>query len=168
LSSPSRSCDRRAIITLSLVDQIGSFATAIGVLLASWQLRRTAIQARTDFEDRVVEEYRVIARRIPVDALLGAALPPDEQARCLDAFYHYIDLSNEQVFLRMTRRVSKATWQNWRDGIRSHLERPAFDDAWKDIKTRAGQNFRELRLLEQSNFEGDPATWVRSRPRDRT
>jgi hypothetical protein len=133
-----------------------------------WQLRRAAVQARTDFEDRLVAGYRTIAQRIPVEALLGGPLSSDEQARCLEAFYHYIDLSNEQVFLRMTRRVSKETWENWSDGIRSHLERPAFAQAWSEIKGRAGRNFGELRLLEKSNFEGDPATWVHARTRIRS
>jgi hypothetical protein len=142
-----------------MVEQIGAIATAVGVLLGAWQLRRSAIQARTDFEDRVAEEYRRISQRIPVEALLGDGLSPEKQSECLAVFYQYIDLSNEQVFLRMTRRISKRTWVNWRDGIRSHLARSAFASAWQEIKVRAADNFDELRLLEKSNFEGDPATW---------
>lgn len=144
-----------------MAEAIGSYATALGVFLAAWQLYRSAQQARTDFEDRVVEEYRQIAQRIPVQALLGATLSPEEQQQCFQQFYHYIDLSNEQVFLRMNKRVSLETWRNWRDGIRSHLERPAFAAAWSDIKLRAGKNFNELRLLEEAHFEADPATWQR-------
>ena len=143
-----------------MIEQIGTIATAVGVLLAAWQLRRSAVQSRTDFEDRVSEEYRRISQRIPVDALLGNSLPPEQQRECLPVFYQYVDLTNEQVFLRMTRRISKQTWTNWRDGIRSHLQRPAFSTAWAEIKVRAHENFHELRLLEKSNFEGDPATWT--------
>ena len=142
-----------------MIEQVGSIATALGVLVATWQLRRSAIQARTDFEDRVVEEYRRIAQQIHVEALLGGTLPSDEQARCMPGFYQYIDLCNEQVFLRITGRISKQTWFNWKDGIRSHLERPAFALAWTEIKERAGRNFSELRELEGRGFEGDPAKW---------
>ncbi len=140
-------------------EQISAVATAVGVLFAAWQLHRGVIQSRTDFEDRVVEEYRRISHRLPVRALLGDALTADEQDACLSTFYQYIDLCNEQVFLRVTRRISERTWLNWRDGIRSHLERPAFAMAWEQIKRRSGKSFNELRILEQSNFEADPARW---------
>ena len=98
-------------------------------------------------------------------ALLGAELSSEEREQSLEAFYHYIDLSNEQVFLRMHRRVSKSTWQNWCSGIRSHLERPAFAEAWAEIKNRADHNFSELRRLEESRYKSDPASWASWRDR---
>ncbi len=138
---------------------LGSFATAVGVFLACWQLHRSTLQARTDFEDDLAREYRALARKIPPNALLGLELNQDEQARALKLFYHYVDLSNEQTFLRMNGRVSRETWLFWCDGIQSNLERPAFKKAWEEIKVRAPKSFEELRRLERCNFIEDPNQW---------
>jgi hypothetical protein len=73
--------------------------------------------------------------------------------------YFYIDLCNEQVFLRQNRRVCGATWVFWQDGIRSNLGRPAFKKAWEDFKLAAPNSFRELRQLEKTDFKDDPASW---------
>ena len=54
---------------------IASVATAIGVLIAAWQLWEARRQGRTEFEDGLAREYREIAQRIPVDA------PPGRRAR---------------------------------------------------------------------------------------
>ena len=138
---------------------IASVATAIGVLIAAWQLWEARRQGRTEFEDGLAREYREIAQRIPVDALLGGELDEKTFAASLNDFYSYVDLSNEQVFLRMNRRVSKQTWDNWANGIRANLARAAFRRAWEHIKARAPDNFEELKRLEKQTFRGDPAQW---------
>ena len=96
---------------------IGSIATAAAVLVASWQLYRRTLQARTNFEDDLSREYRELAQSIPVKVHLCEELAPEEFERAFPRLYQYIDLTNEQVFLRMNGRISKATWFNWRDGI---------------------------------------------------
>lgn len=77
----------------------------------------------------------------------------------MPTFYHYIDLSNEQIFLRQHGRVSAETWENWRGGIKSNLSRPAFKQAWKEIGGRAHDIFDELRRLEKSGYQDDPFRW---------
>jgi hypothetical protein len=144
---------------------VGSIATAIAVLIAAWQLRRGTVQARTDFEDDLSREYRELARSIPVNALLGRELPEPEFEEALPALYRYVDLSNEQVFLRMQGRICRATWNNWLDGIRSNFERPAFAMAWSRVKTNAKGSFSELRKLEDGQFKEDPRRWVPIRKR---
>ena len=72
---------------------------------------------------------------------------------------HYIDLTNEQIFLRQYNRVSAKTWENWRDGIKSNLARPAFKRAWNEIKLRVPKSFEELRRLEKVDFKDDPLKW---------
>src|SRR5438876_7925640 len=130
------------------VEAIASVATAVGVFLACWQIWLTKLQARTVFEDSLAREYRDLAQRLPIGALLGETLSEAEQRNALDDFFHYIDLSNEQVFLRMKKRVSRDTWLNWRDGIRSNLSRPAFHAAWEEVRARSQGSFSELRRLE--------------------
>ncbi len=144
---------------------LASIATALGVLFAGWQLLLAKRQATTTFEDSLSGEFRAIAQRIPVRALLGEALTTEEAQATLAEFYHYVDLTNEQVFLRMNGRVTKATWLNWADGIASVLSRPAFKEAWQHIKQRAPDSFEELRRLEECGFQADPRSWRRTRPR---
>ena len=139
-----------------MIQAAGSIATAIGVLLAWWQFRQGAIAARTHFEDDLDREYRELARQIPTGALLGKELTDNEQNESLKYFFHYVDLSNQQVFLRIHGRIGKKTWQYWCDGIESNLARPAFQKAWEYIKQESN-SFAELRRLEERRFKGDPA-----------
>src|SRR4051794_20458991 len=96
--------------TADLVTAIASAATAVGVLLAAAQLWMAARQATTQFEDTLNAQYRDIARRLPVAALLGEALQEDAYQDALPDFYHYFDLSNEQAFLHLKGRVRSSTW----------------------------------------------------------
>lgn len=138
---------------------VGSLATAIGVLLAWWQIRVAGRQSATAFEDALAREYRDLAQRIPVSALLGDVLSAEEIQDNLDDFYSYVDLSNEQTYLRQKGRLRRDTWTNWCEGIRSNLTRPAFQTAWQLIKEKAPESFDELRRLESEGFETDPRDW---------
>lgn len=134
--------------------------SACGLLLTFWQVRLVKRLAITQFEDTLGREYRELAGRLPTESLLGEALTDEEHAAALDEFIHYIDLCNEQVFLRRCERITLATWEYWRDGIRSNLAQPAFARAWAEIQMRSA-NFRELRRLESEGFRSDPAEWGR-------
>jgi len=138
---------------------IGSIGTMVAVLVAAWQIRRNTRQSTTDFEDDISREYRELAREIPIDALLGANLKENDLQAAFPRLYQYIDLSNEQVFLRMNGRISRSTWINWCDGIKSNLSRPAFDQAWKKTKKKSDGSFKELRQLEKDQFKTDPRSW---------
>lgn len=146
-----------------LIGDIATIATSVGVFLAWWQLRLSQRQAITAFEDSLTEQYRSVVHELPVAALLGEEISDQEYVQSLDDFYRYIDLTNTQVFLRSTRRISDSTWAVWADGIEQHLQRPAFARAWGEIKERAPGNFEELRRLEQSGFRADPRKWRRVR-----
>ncbi len=68
-------------------------------------------------------------------------------------------MSNEQIFLRHKKRVTKATWENWCSGIKANMNLPAIKRAWKEIKEKSPSRFDELRYLENKNFQGDPRKW---------
>jgi hypothetical protein len=141
------------------LQSIAAVGTAVGVAFAGWQLWLTHQQATTSFEDSVAREYRSIAHRLPVRALLGDMLAEEQFHEALDEFYHYVDLSNEQAFLRSQSRVSLDTWLNWREGISTNLSKPAFNQAWEHIKSKAPESFHELRRLEKEKFSVDPKDW---------
>jgi len=143
---------------IQAIQAIGSIATAIGVFLAWWQFRQRAIAARTDFEDDLDREYRELARKIATGALLGNELTDSEQNESLKYFFYYIDLSNQQVFLRKHGRIGEKTWRYWCDGMESNLTLPAFKKAWEYIKQESN-SFAELRRLEETRFKGDPHSW---------
>jgi hypothetical protein len=138
---------------------IASVVTATGIFIGALQLLLTKRINQTQFEDDLVNHYREIIKMIPVKALLGRELTPEEAQKAQDGIYFYIDLSNDQVFLRQNGRVSQATWTLWRDGIKSNLSRAAFRKAWDEIKIAAPNDFSELRRLEKSDFKDDPSGW---------
>jgi hypothetical protein len=131
-------------LLVELIGLAASVATAFGVVMAWWQIREARRQAVTSFEDSMSREYRDIAQKLPVAALLGDPLREEELTGNLDDFYHYIDLTNEQVFLRQRGRVRADTWINWRDGIQTP------------------DSFEELRRLEAEHFGSDPRDWQES------
>lgn len=131
----------------SFIGGIGSGVAGVGAVAAFWQLRLLKTQSVTSFEDGLVDEYRDIAKELPLDALLGVDMSPQDVAQALPAFYRYFDLCNQQLFLHQEGRIRKATWALWRDGIVSNLQRPAFARAWAEIAAKAAGDFDELRAL---------------------
>jgi hypothetical protein len=142
---------------------LATAATAVGVFLVCLQLRLAKRQAVTAFEDNLAREFRETIDELPVKVLLGDQLDEHEQQEHLDEFYHYIDLTNEQVFLRLIGRISLHTWIYWCDGIQALLSLPAFAHAWTNIKKRAPASFHELRRLEAEGFKTDPHRWKRTK-----
>jgi hypothetical protein len=140
------------------ITAIATSAAALGVWYARKQLVTGREIAQFQFEDSLAKEYREIANRIPTKALLGAGLSDDEYTKAFDDIFHYIDLSNEQVYLRIRGRIGKDVWENWRDGIKTNLSLPTFRRAWREIKEKS-DSFQELRRLEKEEFNFDPWEW---------
>lgn len=144
---------------------IGSVATALTVGAASVQIFFATRQEKSEFEDGLAREYRELLGQLPVDVLRRQALTRELSDDDFRTFYRYLDLSNEQVFLRHKGRIRKDTWKEWSSGIRSNLQRPGFREAWQEVQPRPG--FEELRALIDSGF-ADPRSrrWKRARKRD--
>ena len=132
---------------LEILGAIANAATAVGVGVAAWQLVIGRRQAAIAFEDSFTTQYRALIDRIPMQALLGEQLRPDELQELLPYFYRYFDLCNEQAFLHKHGRVSLATWAEWKDGIVTNIGRPAFRAAWSEVACRAPHDFDHLREL---------------------
>ena len=155
------------IRTVAIIIQALAIIAATGGVFLTWkQVRLTKEQVElrkdqstTEFENELAQEYRKISREIPVKAFLGDELSECEEQKYFREFYSYIDLSNEQVFLRHEGRVSSETWENWAEGIESNLQKNAFQNAWNEIKERSEGSFSELRRLENEGFDSDPQKW---------
>jgi hypothetical protein len=151
---------RKADLAMSVDwSAIGSIGTTVAVLVAAWQVRKGTQQAQTNFEDQLSREYRDLARCIPVSAFLDAEMQEAEFKDAFPVLYRYLDLSNEQAFLRKNGRVRLSTWGNWCDGIHSTLKLHAFDKAWSLVKEkRPSSHFEELRKLTGPKY--DPRSQV--------
>jgi hypothetical protein len=157
LVSSSR-LSENAVMSLS---DVVSIATAFGVVLVALQLWSGRRQTRTALEDALTKEYREIALAIPPEAFFdppgGDPVTEFEEKR--REYLWYIDLTNQQVFLRSQRRISRGTWRQWRDGIEDNLRyRPAFRNAWSELSEQMARSFGELRRL-QEDWDKDPAWW---------
>ena len=136
-------------------DKISSAATAIGVIIAAWQLWGSRKIAQTSFEDGLDQQYRNLSMDIPVDALLGKPIT-DNKIKLRETIYNYLDLCNEQTYLRQKKRVRKNRWKEWNDGIKDNLAKPAFKEVWDEVKTQAPTTFTGLYQLEKDDFKIDP------------
>jgi hypothetical protein len=132
---------------MSLLQDIASLATALGVLVAVWQLWEARKVAKTQFEDSLNAQYRALLAELPLEALLGKELPPNALAESLRVFYRYFDLSNEQAFLHRKKRVRPETWTNWSEGITQNMARPAFRQAWERLLPDLDGSFDELKAV---------------------
>lgn len=146
---------------MSLGD-LASLATAAGVVLVVVQLVLGRLQTRTSFEDELAREYREIAARLPAPAFFDVEdphrpLPPLDD--CLEQYVRYFDLSNQQVFLRMERRVGRKTWDLWADGIEDNLGRTGFCSAWEYVRRHSERSYNELASL-YGHWRDDPAYWA--------
>ena len=139
-------------------DTIAAVATAIGVGMAAWQLREGRKLAQSTFEDTLDQQYRELAHGIPVDALLGKEIE-ELGSETRELIYNYLDLCNEQVFLRKKNRITKETWNDWSLGISANLIKPAFKLVWDEVKNEAPGSFTFLELWEDRGFDDDPSTW---------
>lgn len=117
------------------------------MIVAAWQLFLAHKQSVMSFEDAFAREYRELVAKLPTKALLGEPLTNKEYANHFDEMYHYIDLCNEQAYLKKSGRISKKTWIFWEEGITSNMNRPAFDRAWAEISHRSNSDFSELRKI---------------------
>ncbi len=140
-------------------DTLASIATAIGVLFAVWQFRESAKLAQSTFEDSLDQQYRVLSMAIPVDALIGKSIPDNKKDEVRELIYNYLDLSNEQIFLRKKKRISKDTWVDWNLGIKSNLRKNAFKEVWDEVKRESPSSFSFLEELEKKEFNSDPKQW---------
>jgi hypothetical protein len=145
-----------------MLTDIAAAATAAGVFFAAYQLFLQRAQARNAFEDTLVRQYReLIKPELVTDVRLGRLIEgrsPAEVDR-LRRIYLYLDLCNEQVFLRAVGRISRATWRvQWADGIRDNIRCNAVIAADWELIQAATADFHELRAFAQNNYR-DPYTW---------
>lgn len=136
---------------------LASIATAIGVLV--FQIFESRQIAQTTFEDSLDQQYRSIAMDIPVDVLIGKPLGEDNHRQVRELIYNYLDLCNEQVYLRSEARVRLKTWRSWCSGISAHLSKPAFAAVWDEVRKEAPESFTYLLELYRNEFDIDPRGW---------
>ena len=137
----------------------GSAATAIGVVIMTWQIREARAIAQSTFEDSFDQQYRSLAKAIPVDALIGKPVATDKKSLTRENIYNYLDVSNEQVYLRKQNRIRKSTWDDWAKGIKSHMSKIEFSEVWNEVNEHAPDTFTFLARLTKDDFKSDPKSW---------
>ncbi len=140
-------------------DTIAALATAIGVAVAAWQINESRKLSQSSFEDTLDQQYRELAHGIPVNALIGKEIDESQKTETRELIYNYLDLCNEQIFLRKKNRIRKDTWNDWCSGIESHLQKIAFIQIWEEVKEQSPGSFSFLEKLEKEGFKIDPRRW---------
>jgi len=129
----------------------------VGVAL--FQIWRNAEQSKTTFEDSLTKEYREIIRKISYKALVGDELNGDEKNEAFNEIFNYMDICNEQIFLRMSGRVRHDTWLNWQEGMKTNFSLSIFKTASKEVFDKLPSNFKELKKVQGSEYNTDPKKW---------
>jgi hypothetical protein len=129
------------------------------VFLAWYQIKKTSDLHRIQFEDSLAKEYRDLVQQIPIKALMGEELSSKEFEDAKPYLFHYINLTNDQIFLRSKGRVGEKTWIDWQGGIESNMKLPAFRKIWNEVKEKTN-SFDELRKLEKDEYSSDPESWI--------
>lgn len=146
-------------IISSVATALASLATALGVCFGAWQIKVGKEQAQATFEDSLDQQYRSLSMELPVSVLIGEPVVENDRMRVRELIFNYLDLANEQVYLRAKGRISKYTWASWCGGIQLHLAKPAFDEVYIEIKEKC--DFTYLNRLIESNFTSDPKHWYK-------
>ncbi|MCJ8313916.1 MAG: hypothetical protein HRU38_17525 [Saccharospirillaceae bacterium] len=146
-------------IVSSVATATASLATALGVCFGAWQIKIGKDQSQATFEDSLDQQYRAISMELPVSVLIGEPVAEEDRMRVRELIFNYLDLANEQVYLRAKGRISRHTWISWGSGIQLHLSKPAFDEVYTEIKENC--DFTYLGRLVESNFASDPKSWYR-------
>lgn len=148
-----------AVSAWCLGESLSSIATAVGVVIAAWQIWEGRQLSAAKFEDSFDQQYRSLSYDIPVDALIGKSIKEDEEKKARESVYNYLDLCNEQIFQRHKKRISKDRWHEWKTGIKQNLDRVFFKKTWSEIKKEAGGTFSYLERLETEQYKIDPVKW---------
>jgi len=93
------------------------------------------------------KEYRNIVQRIPYKALIGEELFVSEIDVTNNEIYNYMDLCNEQIYLRMSNRVRKKTWNNWQEGMSTNFALDAFENTSTEVFQKLSsisKNYKKL------------------------
>jgi hypothetical protein len=138
---------------------IASGATAVGVVIAAWQIWRNAEQTKTSFEDSLNKEYRELMRPITLAILLGETASPEKATEAREHIYNYLDFCNQQVYLRKCSRIRKDTWIEWQKGMKINFELPLFKEVMNEVFSTIPSIFQELRKVLEEEYNCDPATW---------
>jgi len=131
----------------SLTDWISALSTLVAALFVGWQLLESRRIAQATFEDSLDQQFREIAKDIPVPALLGESVCEADYPHVRELIYNYLDLSNEQSFLFSRGRVGKRTWRSWRQGIEANLKLPVFKRVYDEVQASNPDAFTYLRKM---------------------
>jgi len=135
-----------------IIMAISAFIAMIGVCVMAWESKLQVDIAQTAFEDNINEQYREIARGIPVESLLGGRADEKHWPEARELIYNYIDQSNQKVLLYRTGRVRADTWKRWSLDIWQHMQNPDFIQVWEEIKAANVLTFKHFRMLEDNDY----------------
>jgi hypothetical protein len=157
-------------IILEYGGPVGSILTGLGVIFIFWQAYQRSKQFTTEVEDKLTGEYREIVASGPTEAFLGGEID-DNKDNINEDLHRYLDLTNQQIWLRCYGRVSRSTWENWDDGIQEHIKNQQIAETFDEINStytsgkpydmRNAEHFSGLSkyLNQLSKDKRDPIFW---------
>jgi hypothetical protein len=134
---------------ISLGSAIATFLGVVVAIVALWkQMRKLSeqlmIQQFSDYTKRYQEIILHFPENINEANFVLASHP--ENTSTMRYMRAYFDLCFEEWYLNQRRLIDKEIWKVWKGGMEAALSKPAFKQAWGQIKqdTSFGKEFEEF------------------------
>lgn len=107
-----------------------------------------AVRSAPSFEQSFSDRYANIVDQLPTSVLVrDEQLTPEGQDpeqsiipdTLLRVYFDYFTLCEEEVHFRTRGKISRSTWEDWAEGIRSNMERHSFRQAWALLRRQTKQ-----------------------------
>jgi hypothetical protein len=122
-------------------------ATAALAVAAVWSLRAVKKQLTAHLYAEYTKRYQHIILEFP-ENINTADLPVEDSDEYRDVMRQmraYFDLCYEERALHKRGYIDKTTWNDWRQGMKAAVGKPAFQQAWQRIsKDQQYPEFREF------------------------
>jgi hypothetical protein len=144
---------------IGIVQLTANIAASIGIIYGAIQIFQNKKLRNVEFENTINDEYRSIIKEIPWDVFVGKELENNEHYKRMDDYYRYFDLSNNEIILRMNKRISYKMWKEWESGIKDFLKKIEIEKAYNEIVLN-NEIFNEIYYFVKRNINNDdPYKW---------
>ncbi len=123
---------------MDITNCIALVTALIAIFALLWQIWTSNKQSKMQTYLVYTQRYHDIAVNFPIGVESATFhLPQDEKEKenILRWLRAYFDLCSEQYYLNEKKLIDNKVWILWKGGMQDSLQKPAFQQAWKEIQT---------------------------------
>lgn len=105
----------------------------------------------TDYTKRYQEIFLHLPVNVGADDFDYEALDENSRDEFCRYMRAYFDLCSEEYFLSLSGKIDALVWQEWESGIVASFRKPAFQLAWKNMKSQRQDHWEFAKFVESIN-----------------